>query len=94
MAAEVAMVRRGVCVLSLTIVTGASAADIPSDPMFNARSLRCEFDRGHAASWNTHTHELVIKEGTLSDPPTPLVFDNIDLTEGTARFAGPTGPAM
>jgi hypothetical protein len=85
------MIRLGVHLLSLTIVTGALAADIPSDPLFAARSLRCEFDRGHAASWNTDTYELVIKEGTFSDPPTPLVFDNIDLTEGTARFVGNIG---
>jgi hypothetical protein len=31
------------------------------------------------------------KEGTFSDPPNSLVFDNIDLTEGTARLAGNIG---
>jgi hypothetical protein len=43
------------------------------------------------ASWTRDTHQLVVKEETFSDPPGPLIFDNIDLTEGTARFVGTVG---
>jgi hypothetical protein len=85
------MVRLWVLLLPFVIVTGASAADTTSDPVFSARSLRCEFGRGQMASWTRDTHELVIKEETFGDPPTPLVFDNIELTEGTARFVGIIG---
>jgi hypothetical protein len=85
------MVRLGVLLLSLTIGTGALAADIPSDPLFSARFLRCEFGRGHSASWTRDTQGLVIKEGSFSNPPTIIVLDSIDLTERTARFVGNIG---
>jgi hypothetical protein len=85
------MLRLAVLLLSFAIVTGVSAADTPSDPVFTAHSLRCEFGRGHMASWTRDAHQLVVKEETFSDPPGPLIFDNIDLTEGTARFVGTVG---
>ncbi len=73
-------------VLLSTLISSHVFADEVFDRLMNAKSLKCEFDSGNVAVWESSKVKVEKDNFDAS-----IVFDSIDLKAGKARMIGEIG---